>query len=34
VGADMCNAVVEDGNIPEDWSTSWLASVQKVREKR
>jgi len=29
--ADVCNAVVKDGKIPEDWSKNWLASV--YREK-
>jgi len=24
----VCNAVVEDGKIPEDWSKSRVASVQ------
>jgi len=27
--ADVCNAVVIDGKIHEDWSKSWLASVHK-----
>ena len=25
----MCNAVIKDGKIPEDWSKSWLTSVYK-----
>jgi len=25
----VCNAAVEDGKIPEDWSKIWLASVYK-----
>ena len=24
-----CNAVVEDGKIPEDWSRSWMVNVYK-----
>jgi len=27
--ADVCNTVVKDDGIPEDWSKSWLASVYK-----
>ena len=26
---DVCNAVVEDGKIPEDWSRSWMVNVYK-----
>ena len=26
---DVCNAVVKDGKIPEDWSRSWMANVYK-----
>ena len=26
---DVCNAVVRDGKIPEDWSKSWLVNVYK-----
>ena len=26
---DVCNAVVRDGRIPEDWSKSWLMNVYK-----
>ena len=24
---DVCNAVVKDGKIPEDWSRSWMVNV-------
>ena len=24
---DLCNAVVRDGKIPEDWSKSWMVMV-------
>ena len=27
---DVCNAVVKDGKIPEDWSRSWMVSVYKL----
>ena len=27
--ADVCNAVVKDGKIPEDWSRSWMMNVYK-----
>jgi len=27
--ADVCNAVIKDGKIPQDWSKSWLVSVYK-----
>ena len=26
---DICNAVIRDGRIPEDWSKSWLTTVYK-----
>ena len=26
---DVCNAVVKDSKIPEDWSRSWMANVYK-----
>ena len=26
---DVCNAVVDDGKIPEDWSRSWMVNVYK-----
>ena len=26
---DVCNAVVRDGKIPEDWSRSWMTNVYK-----
>ena len=26
---DVCNAVVRDGKIPEDWSRSWMVNVYK-----
>ena len=26
---DVCNAVVKDGKIPEDWSRSWMVNVHK-----
>ena len=26
---DVCNAVVKDGKIPEDWSRSWMVNVLK-----
>ena len=26
---DVCNAVVKDGKIPEDWSRSWMVNVYK-----
>ena len=25
----MCNAVVKDGKVPEDWSRSWMVIVYK-----
>ena len=25
----MCNAVVKDGRVPEDWSRSWMVNVYK-----
>ena len=25
----MCNAVVNDGKLPEDWSRSWMVNVHK-----
>ena len=25
----ICNAVVKDGKIPEDWSRSWMVNVYK-----
>ena len=24
---DVCNAVVKDGKVPEDWSRSWMVNV-------
>ena len=27
---DVCNTVVRDGKIPEDWSRSWMVNVYKV----
>ena len=24
---DVCNAVVKDGKIPEDWSSSWMVNA-------
>ena len=24
---EVCNAVVEDGTVPEDWSRSWMVNV-------
>ena len=26
---DVCNAVVKDGKVPEDWSRSWMVNVYK-----
>src|SRR5580698_8951249 len=26
---DLCNAVVKEGKVPEDWSMSWIVSVYK-----
>ena len=26
---ELCNAVVRDGEIPKDWSRSWLVNVYK-----
>ena len=26
---DVCDAVVRDGKIPEDWSRSWMVNVYK-----
>ena len=26
---DVCNAVVKDGKIPENWSRSWMVNVYK-----
>src|SRR5450755_4167646 len=26
---DLCNAVVREGRIPEDWSRSWMVSIYK-----
>ena len=26
---DLCNAVVNDGKIPDDWSRSWMVNVYK-----
>src|SRR5664279_2379204 len=26
---DVCNAVVKDGKIPDDWSKSWMMNVYK-----
>ena len=26
---DVCNAVVKDGRVPEDWSRSWMVNVYK-----
>ena len=26
---DVCNTVVRDGKIPEDWSRSWMVNVYK-----
>ena len=28
---DVCNAVVGDGIIPEDWRRSWMVNVYKKR---
>ena len=28
---DVCNAVVKDGKIPEDWSRSWMVNVYKEK---
>ena len=25
----MCNAVVKDGKVPEDWCRSWMVNVYK-----
>ena len=27
--ATVCNAVVKDGKVPEDWSRSWMVNVYK-----
>ena len=29
---ELCNAVVRDGKIPNDWSRSWLVNVYKGKE--
>ena len=26
---EVCNAVVKDGGVPEDWSRSWMVNVYK-----
>ena len=26
---DLCNAVVREGKVPDDWSTSWIVSNYK-----
>ena len=26
---EVCNAVVKDGKVPEDWSRSWMVNVYK-----
>src|SRR5579862_2049830 len=26
---DLCNVVVKEGKVPDDWSTSWIVSVYK-----
>ena len=26
---DVCNTVVKDGKVPEDWSRSWMVNVYK-----
>ena len=31
---DLLNAVIKKGNIPEDWSKSWMVSILKVKEMR
>ena len=28
---DLCNAVVLEGKIPEDWRKSWMLSVYKSK---
>ena len=31
---EVCNAVMKDGKVPEDWSRSWMANVYKVTKVR
>ena len=31
-GRTVCNVVVRDGKIPEDWSRSWMVNVYKGKE--
>ena len=26
---EVCNAVVKDGKVPEDWSRSWMVNIYK-----
>ena len=26
---EVCNAVVKDGKVPEDWSRSWMVNINK-----
>ena len=28
---EVCNAVVKDGRVPEDWSSSWMVNVKYIR---
>ena len=28
---DLCNAVVREGKVPDDWSTSWIVNVYKCK---
>ena len=29
---DVCNSVVKEGKIPQDWCKSWMVNVYKVKE--
>ena len=31
---DVCNTVVKDGKVPEDWSKSWIVDVYKGKGLR
>ena len=29
---EVCNAVIKDGKVPEDWNKSWMANVYKGKD--
>ena len=29
---DVCNSVVREGRIPEDWCKSWMVNIYKGKE--